>query len=366
MSAAENMNDLYKKDTDSTKDTILVVDDLETNRLILEDILYNDYNVEQAGDGIEALTMLLSGSCKPSLVLLDIMMPEMDGFEVLKTMKQHDLTKKIPVMFITAADPSENETRGLQNGASDYIVKPFIHSVVKARVDNQIELFKYREKLEELVAIKANELIQAKEKMLITMASLIEYRNLESGEHVKRTAQLSQALIEKLLSHPKYEKELTEKDYHVMIKAMPLHDVGKIVIPDRILLKPDKLTPEEYDVIKTHTVTGSNIIKSLPLEDDELYLRHCYDICRYHHERWDGNGYPDKLKSEEIPLAARVLSIVDVYDALVSKRVYKAAFTHDEAIKLIRDGAGTQFDPEMVAVLLENDHIFDDTYINKK
>jgi len=345
------------------KATILIVDDVEINRMILEDILCEDYNIEQAENGIEALTKLLGGICKPSLVLLDIMMPEMDGFEVLETMRANELTKKIPVIFITAADPTENEAKGLSGGAIDYIVKPFANDIVKSRIDNQMELAMYRERLEQMVNKKVNELIAAKEKMLTTMASLIEYRSLESGEHVKRTSILTGMIAEILVKNPMFKDELIDKDYHIMIKAAPLHDVGKIAVPDDILLKPGKLTPEEFTIMETHTTKGSEIIRTMQLgEEEDLYLRHCYDICRYHHERWDGRGYPDKISGNEIPLSARIVSIVDVYDALVSQRVYKPPFSHEEAMKIIAEDAGKKFDASIVSDLLENDHIFRKVY----
>jgi putative two-component system response regulator len=348
------------------KATILVVDDVEINRMILDSILCDDYIIEEAADGIEALTKLLNGTCKPLLVLLDIMMPEMDGFEVLKTMKENELTKNIPVIFITAADPTENEARGLKSGAIDYIVKPFNNDIVKLRVNNQIELELHRHHLVEMVNKKVNALIAAKENILSTMASVIEYRSLESGDHVKRTAILTGVITEILLKHSDFKTELIEKDYHIMVKASPLHDVGKIAVPDSILLKPGKLTPEEFSVMETHTSKGSEIIEEL-LKDNEdghdssenLYLRHCYDICRHHHERWDGKGYPDKISGEAIPLSARIVSIVDVYDALVSKRVYKPAFTHKEAIKLIaEDAENGKFDKRIVEALFDSEEVF--------
>lgn len=358
------MNNYEYEYENGFKSTILIVDDMEINRLILESILCKDYNIEHAENGIEALTKLLGGVCKPSLVLLDIMMPEMDGFEVLKTMKENDITKNIPVMLITAADPTENEAKGLAGGAIDYIVKPFVYNIVKLRVDNQIELSRYRENLEHMVNQKVNALISAKEKMLATMASFIEDRNLESGEHVTRTAVLTEIIARILLKNSEFKDELITTDYHFMIKAAPLHDVGKIAVADDILLMPRKYTPEEFALMEKHTTKGSEMIKKLQLdgEEEDLYLRHCYDICRYHHERWDGKGYPDKISDEEIPLSARIVSLVDVYDALVSKRVYKPPFTHEEAVKIISADAGTKFDSRIVEAFLENHDSFRKVY----
>lgn len=349
------------------KVTILIVDDVEINRMILESILSDDYIIEQAENGIQALTKLLNGTCKPSLVLLDIMMPEMDGFEVLKKMRENELTKDIPVIFITGADTKENEAHGLKSGAIDYIVKPFDNDIVKLRVNNQIELGLHRHHLEELVNKKVNALTAAKENILSTMAQVIEYRSLESGDHVKRTAILTGIITEILLRHPDFKTELIKNDYHIMIKAAPLHDVGKIAVPDSILLKQGKLTTEEFAIMETHTTKGAEIIAELLKDENDgsenLYLRHCYDICRYHHERWDGKGYPDKISGEAIPLSARIVSIVDVYDALVSKRVYKPAFTHEEAIKLIAEDAESgKFDIRIVEALFSSEEVFRKVY----
>jgi len=348
---------------ENNKNSILIVDDVEINRMILEAILGEDYIIEQAADGIEALTKLLGGMCRPTLVLLDIMMPEMDGFEVLRTMKESEITKHIPVILITAADPSENEAKGLSCGAVDYIVKPFVNDIVKLRVDIQIELSRYREDLENMVNQKVNALISAKEKMLSTMASVIEYRSLESGEHVKRTSILTGIIAESLLKKSDFKDELIRKDYLIMIKAAPLHDVGKIAVPDEILLKPGKLTPHQFSIMETHTTKGSDIIKKLLLDEEEdMYLRHCYDICRYHHERWDGRGYPDRIGGEDIPLSARIVALVDVYDALVSQRVYKPPFTHAEAMDVIKADAGTKFDARIVEAMVDSQEKFKRAY----
>ena len=334
------------------QDTILIVDDIDTNRLILEDILRSNYDIAQASSGIEAISCMFSGTIIPSIVLLDIMMPEMDGYEVLKLMKENQATARIPVLFITAADSETNESKGLSLGAVDYISKPFNPEVVKVRVENQLKLRNYSESLEEMVNLKVNELIRTKEKMLETMANIIEYRNLESGHHVKRTSELTKILIDYLYLNKKHNRVIDDVDHDIIIKAVPLHDIGKISIPDSILLKPGRLTPEEFEIIKTHAAIGGEIVKSMLDNDDVQYLTYCYDICRHHHERWDGKGYPDGLIGESIPLSARILAVVDVYDALVSTRVYKPPFTHEEAIQIIKDGAGSQFDPEIVEAVM--------------
>jgi len=342
--------------------SLLVVDDVEINRIILQEILEDEYEIEHASDGIEAIAKLFNGQFKPLAVLLDIMMPEMDGHEVLKMMKSNPLTYNIPVIFITAADSDANESKGLSAGASEYIIKPFNAEVVKLRVNNQVELRLYRESLEEMVSQKVDELVSMREKMLETMATIIEYRNLESGQHVQRVTLLTKKLINHLLTKPKFFEELTSSDYEIMIKAVPLHDVGKIGIPDSILLKPSSLTTEEFEVIKTHAAIGGDIIDSMLLIEDEMYLRHSRDICRHHHERWDGKGYPDGLGGRSIPLSARIVAIVDVYDALVSPRVYKPPFTHEDAIRIIDSSSGSQFDPEIVSAVIEIQDEFEEEY----
>lgn len=335
------------------KETVLVVDDVEMNRIILEDILENHYHIEHASNGIEAISCLFSAAVMPSIVLLDIMMPEMDGFEVLELMKNNPLTQKTPVIFITAADASTNESKGLSMGAVDYIPKPFDPEVVKVRVSNQIKLKNYSDKLERMVEDKVEELVKTKEKILETLANIIEYRNLESGHHVRRSSELTKLLVRHMVRKPVFEKQLADMDIDIISKAVQLHDVGKIAIPDRILLKPGPLEKAEFEIIKSHSTVGSDIIRSLIECDDDLYLNYSYDICRHHHERWDGTGYPDKLRANDIPVAARILSVVDVYDALVSKRVYKLPFSHEQSMRIIVDGSGTQFDPEIVTALVE-------------
>jgi len=336
------------------RDTILVVDDIETNRMILEEILKDKYDIVCAENGMAAISLLLSGTVKPSIVLLDIMMPEMDGYEVLDMMKKNAFTEHIPVIFITAADAESNETKGLSQGAVDYISKPFNPEIVKARVASHLRLYHYSMQLELMVQEKVAELIRSKEKMLETMANIIECRNLESGSHVKRTKDLVRILAECLCENPAIGCDIREAEVDIMAKAAPLHDVGKISISDSVLLKPGKLTVEEFEIMKTHTTLGGAMIKLMIYdndsddEEDDKYLSCCYDIAMYHHERWDGKGYPNGLSGDAIPLSARILSLVDVYDALVSERVYKAAMPHDQAVSIICEGSGTQFDTKII------------------
>ncbi|MDR1048591.1 MAG: response regulator [Synergistaceae bacterium] len=336
------------------KETVLIVDDVDMNRMILDAILSDDYDILQAEDGFKAIDILYNALDLPAIVLLDIMMPEMDGFEVLDLIKSNPRTADIPVVFITAADIESTETRGLRSGAVDYVSKPFNPEVVKARVDNHLELKRYRDNLEETVEKKVQQLVRSKENMLETLAAVIEYRNLESGQHVRRTSVLSRKLVARMFDIPHYARQLNEIHHESMLKAVPIHDIGKIGVPDNILLKPGRLTPEEFEIIKTHTTIGSDIIDTLLThEEGDEYLLHCRDICRHHHERFDGKGYPDGLRGEGIPLSARILSIVDVYDALANSRVYKPALPHEETVRIISEGAGTQFDPGIIKAFLD-------------
>lgn len=344
------------------RDLVLIVDDIEINRIILSEILSNDYDIEQVEDGVKAIDFLFNTPRLPQAVLLDIMMPGMNGFEVLELIKSNMNTAKIPVLFITAADANENESKGLKEGAVDYIPKPFNADVVKARVDNHIKLMRYQTNLEFMVEVKSRELLETHEHILETLATIIEYRSLESGTHIRRSCELTKILINEMLQIPKFNRVLIKENYLSLIKAVSLHDVGKVGIPDKILLKPGRLTEEEFEVIKTHTVIGFNIIETIAenSNDDAMYLRHCRDICRSHHERWDGKGYPDGLGGDDIPVSARVASIVDVYDALVNKRCYKPAFTHEQAMGMLEEGSGTQFDPEIFGALKKVEDKFKD------
>jgi len=332
--------------------TVLVVDDVDMNVMILEEILRNDYRIVTAFNGKEALEKLHGANPLPKLILLDVLMPEMNGREMFEIMKADKSLRRIPVIFITAENDSETEL--LAAGAVDFINKPFLPEIVKLRVRNQIELKNYSDTLEEMVAEKTAEATKTLENALQGLANAIEHRDLESGEHVKRTQLFVKALVDHLIEKESvYAEELVILQPDIIMKSMALHDVGKIAIPDKILLKPGKLDPEEYEIMKTHTTRGREIIGDLGDANASLYLKHCQDICYGHHERWDGKGYPRQLKEKEIPLTARLASLADVYDALVCARVYKAAMPYDEALKIIADGRGTQFDPIITDAVLQ-------------
>jgi len=337
---------------DSALQTVLVVDDVDITVEILEEILKDDYNVLTANNGKQAMEILSMAKVLPKIILLDVQMPEMGGREMFEILKADETLKRIPVIFITAENDSESEL--LAAGAVDFINKtPLKSEIVKLRVRNQIALKNYSDSLEEMVAQKTAEVIKKTEEANKTLdnalqglANVIEHRDLESGEHVRRTQLYVGALANYLIkSRSPYADKLFEMQPDIIVKSMALHDVGKIAIPDRILLKPGRLDPEEYDIMKTHTTRGKEIIGELGDVNASLYLKHCEDICYGHHERWDGKGYPRCLGGTEIPLVARLAAIADVYDALVCARVYKAAIPYSEAVKMITDGKGTQFDP---------------------
>ena len=332
--------------------TVFIVDDEETNTLILEEILKEKYNVITASNGKEALVKLRTVDHLPKIILLDIIMPQMDGREFFDNLKKDKAFQKIPVIFITVDTGSESELLGA--GAVDFINKPFQPNIVQLRVRNQIELKNYSDNLEQMVAEKTAEATKTLDNALQGLANVIEHRDLESGEHVKRTQLYVRALTDHLIeTNSIYAEELKRLQPEIIMKSMALHDVGKIAIPDKILLKPGKLDPVEYDIMKTHTTKGKEIIHEIGDVKTSLYLKHCEDICYGHHERWDGNGYPQKLKGEEIPLTARLASLADVYDALICARVYKNAMPYEVAIGIIAEGRGTQFDPIITDAVME-------------
>jgi putative two-component system response regulator len=334
------------------KPVVLVVDDIEANVMILEEILKDDYEIITAFDGMEALDKLNGVHILPKIILLDVIMPKMNGRELFEKLKAEKRFNRIPIIFITAENDSESEL--LAAGAVDFINKPFSSEIVRLRVRNQIALKNYSDNLERMVAEKSAEVTKTLENALQGLANVIEHRDLESGEHVKRTQLFVKALIDYLLdSDSVYAEEIKNFQPDMIVRSMALHDVGKIAIPDKILLKPGKLDPDEYEIMKTHTIRGKEIIHELGDVNTSIYLKHCEDICYGHHERWDGKGYPRQLKEKEIPIAARLAALADVYDALVCARVYKAAMPYEEALDIIMQGKGTQFDPIITDAIIQ-------------
>jgi len=347
--------------------TVLIVDDKFENTAILEEILKTDYNTITAYNGKEALKKLEEADPLPKIVLLDIHMPEMTGREMFDIMKTCDKLKRVPVIFITTDNDSETESELLAEGAVDFINKPYNPDIVKLRIKNQIELKNYSDNLEEMVADKTEEATKTLDSALQGLANVVEHRDMESGEHVKRTQLYVKAIINYLIeSNSVYAEELKLLQPDIIVKAMALHDVGKIAIPDRILLKPGKLDPDEYEIMKTHTIRGREIIHGLGDINNSLYLKHCEEICCGHHERWDGKGYPRGIKEKKIPLTARIASLADVYDALISARVYKSAMSYDDALQIIIDGKGTQFDPIIAEAVVQIKDVFKDISLKYK
>ena len=335
------------------KQRVLVVDDTPENIHILMGILRDYYTVMAANNGERALK-LASMDPQPDLILLDIMMPGMDGYEVCGRLKADANTAQIPVLFVTALTSDENEAKGLEIGALDYITKPFNPVIVKARVKNHLELKRYSDQLELMVREKTSELLLTRDVTIETLGSLAEYRDPETGGHIKRTMYYVKLLAERLQRYPQFAAYLNQEMIDHLFKSAPLHDVGKVGVPDSILLKPGKLTAEEFEEIKNHTIYGRDALSvSASKLGVNSFLKVAQEMAYTHHERWDGSGYPQGLKGEEIPISGRLMAVADVYDALISQRVYKPAMPHDQAVKIIEEGREKAFDPDIVDVFIE-------------
>lgn len=333
-------------------ETVLVVDDTETNIDILVETLGEEYDISVAMDGESALKLVEEDI--PDIILLDIMMPGMDGFEVCRVLKSRPETKDIPVIFVTAMGEEGDEARGLDLGAVDYITKPFRPGLVKARLRNQLELKKHRDHLEELVRERTKELELTQEVTIESMATLAEYRDPETGGHIKRTKRYVKALAMLLKNTSKFEDFFTDENIHLLYMSAPLHDIGKVGISDDTLLKPGKLTEEEWTEMQLHTVYGYEAIAAAKEKlGENSFLHFAEEIAYTHQEKWDGSGYPRGLRGEEIPISGRLMAVADVYDALISKRVYKPPFTHEKAMEIIAEGKGSHFDPDMVDAFME-------------
>jgi putative two-component system response regulator len=338
------------------KPVVLIIDDSAANLTVMSQLLETDYKVKVAINGEKGLKIATSDN-PPDLILLDIVMPEMDGYEVCRRLKNHPVSRDIPVLFLTAQDEAEDERRGFEAGAVDYIAKPARPPVLFARVKTHLTLKAaadfLRDKnafLEQEVERRMREVTAIQDVTITTMASLAETRDNETGNHIRRTQFYVKALAEQLRGHARFADYLTERNILMLFKSAPLHDIGKVGIPDAILKKPGKLTVEEFEIMKTHTTLGRDAITHAEalLGTDVEFLTTAKEIANSHQEKWDGSGYPESLAGDAIPISARLMALADVYDALISRRCYKEPMSHEEAVVIIRNGRGQHFDPDIV------------------
>lgn len=331
---------------------ILIVDDSQINCEILAEILKDEYRILEAANGEECINLLKQYGTGIALLLLDINMPVMDGFEVLDLMNRKHWIEDIPVIMISSEDSASYVRRAYEMGASDYISRPFDVQVVHQRVSNTIKLYAKQRRLISLVTDQIREKEKNNQMMISILSQIVEFRNSESGSHVLHINIITGMLLERLMQKTD-QYRLQWSDQFLITTASALHDIGKIGIDEKILNKPGKLTKEEFEIMKTHTLIGASMLKSIEMYQNEKLLQVAYQICRWHHERYDGKGYPDGLKGEEIPISAQVVAIADVYDALVGKRVYKKAFSHETAIHMILNGECGAFNPLLLECLTD-------------
>ena len=345
-------NGVFQEDSEKIRQQILIVDDSELNREILSEMLHTDFRILEAADGAQALEMLQQQGTGISLVLLDIIMPVLDGFGVLSYMAREHIIEDIPVIMISSDDSEKNIRRAYELGVSDYISRPFDAKIVYQRVFNTIKLYAKQRRLITLVTDQIYEKEKSSRMMVSILSQIVEFRNGESGLHVRHINILTEMLLDRLMQKTgRYHLNWNEQ--YLITLASSLHDIGKIGIDEKILNKPGRLTAEEFEEMKKHTVIGEEILCSLELYQNELLVKVAREICRWHHERYDGRGYPDGLKGEEIPISAQVVSLADVYDALVSDRVYKKAYSHEKAIQMILNGECGVFNPLLLECLLD-------------
>jgi putative two-component system response regulator len=348
------------------KATVLVVDDTPNDLSLIANLLRDDYRVQVARTGDSCIS--IAGADKPpDLILLDIMMPDLDGYEVCARLKANPLTCSIPVIFLTGKTGVEDEQKGFALGAVDYITKPVSPAIVRARVATHLALktradflLSKNDFLEEEIDKRDRAMTAIQDVTILAMASMAETRDSETGNHIRRTQHYVQALAEKLKTNPRFSAFLTESNINTLFKSAPLHDIGKVGIPDRILLKPGAFTPQEFEIMKTHTTLGWDAINNaeLMLGTKAEFLTMAKDIALSHQEKWDGSGYPQGLKGDAIPISARLMAVADVYDALISRRVYKEGMPHEAAVAIIQQGKGAHFDPDMVDAFTEIHEIF--------
>lgn len=365
----------------SERASVLVADDQLENLLILEEVLDGEYAVRAMTDGRQVLDYLDSGG-DADMILLDVVMPGMDGFETCRRLKENTATRDIPVMFLTSLDSAADEAHGLSLGAEDFIHKPFSPPVVLARIRNHIKLARathlLRDRnsgLEQLVVERTEDILRQSEELvrrgrqliaaqgatIMAFCALAEARDNETGNHIRRTQHYVRALAERLVEHPRFAAQLRGDTIPLLFKSAPLHDIGKVAIPDSILLKPGPLDPAEWGIMRRHCEYGRAAIATAEgelAEGGDSFLRFAREIAYSHHERWDGTGYPEGLAGEAIPVSARLMAVADVYDALISRRPYKPAFPHDQAVAMIAEGRGGHFDPEVADALVANADVF--------
>ncbi|MBK8523682.1 MAG: two-component system response regulator [Betaproteobacteria bacterium] len=338
------------------KPTIMVVDDTPDNLSLMNLLLKDHYNVRIANSGERALKLAAIGS-PPDLILLDIMMPGMDGYEVCQYLKADPKMRDIPVIFLTAKNETDDEKKGLELGAIDYITKPISPAIVLARVKTHLALKSsadfLRDKnvyLETEVSKRTREVEAIQDVTILAMASLAETRDSDTGNHIRRTQFYVKALAEKLQNHPRFSHYLTAHNIAMLYRSAPLHDIGKVGIPDRILLKPGRFEPEEFKIMKKHSALGRDAIEfaEKSLGTNVEFLSTAKEIALSHHEKWDGSGYPEGLSGDAIPISARLMAIADVYDSLISRRIYKDGMSHEKATDIILEGKGAHFDPDIV------------------
>lgn len=343
-----------------SKPTVLIVDDTPENLTVMNGLLREHYRTKIANNGERAL-QIAADNPHPDLILLDIMMPGMDGYEVCRRLKRDPRLAAVPVIFLTAKAEIKDEQAGFDVGGVDYITKPISPAIVLARVSTHLKLKAASDFLKDKNAFletevqrRTREVQLIQDVTILAMASLAETRDNETGNHIRRTQNYVLALAKKLKSHRRFSAALDDQTIEMLYKSAPLHDIGKVGIPDAILLKPGKLTAEEFEIIKTHTTIGRDTIAAAEklIDEPSTFLRLAREIAHYHQEKWDGSGYPEGLRGDAIPVSARLMALADVYDALISKRVYKPPFPHEKAVAIIAEGRGKHFDPDVVDAFL--------------
>ena len=345
--------------------SILAVDDTKFNLDLLVETLGEQYDLSVAMNGKSALQ--LAATAPPDLILLDVMMPGMDGYEVLRCLKANGATREIPVIFLTALSEIGDKARGFELGAVDYITKPFQIEEVKARVNTHLKLRQtqnalqqFNDRLQDMVAQQVEEIARSQQAMIFALAKLSHTRDDDTGLHLERVQHLCKILATELAAIPPFSEVITSQFIDAIYHASPLHDVGKVGIADSILLKPGKLNEEEFLVMKSHTTIGAATLESVHQQyPHNAFVEMGIDIARHHHERWDGSGYPERLAGEAIPLSARIMALVDVYDALRARRPYKEPFSHERALTIIEEENGRLFDPRLVQAFRSVQHQFD-------